>query len=280
MHPALLTISVILSVFAFFFLVYLFLIMTGSGKEARKYSSVKFAHRGLHGTGVAENSLTAFRLAAEKGYGIELDVRLSKDGVPVVFHDSVLERVTAGVGKVSSYDAEELTKMTLLGGEDTVPLFEDVLRVVDGRVPILVELKEEPGSYGVAEKALEVLSYYEGEYIVESFNPKTLGEVRKINPDILTGILCTNYFKDEKFRKPLFFAVQNFFTNILCRPDFVSYNIEDREDFSFRLFRRLFGVRSFAWTVCSEEQEKDATAHGFDTVIFEGYKTENRMKVE
>jgi len=245
-------------------------------KEIKKFASYKYAHRGLHGDGVAENSLTAFSLAAERGYGIELDVRLTRDGEVVVFHDATLERVTSREGRVIDFDAAELKKMRLLDTEDTVPLFSEVLSLVAGRVPLLVELKEEPGNRGVAMKALEILRDYGGEYIIESFNPLTLGDVRRKNPDIITGILSTNYLKDKKYRKPLYFAVQTFLTNLLCRPDFVSYNVEEYKNLGFRLFRALFGVCSFAWTVKTEKQEDEAFKHGFDTVIFEGYKTESR----
>ena len=245
-------------------------------KEIKKFAEYKYAHRGIHGEGAAENSLTAFRLAAEGGYGIELDVRLTRDGEVVVFHDATVDRVTSHTGKVIDLDAAELKEMRLLGTEDTVPLFSEVLSLVGGRVPLLVELKEEPGNRGIAQKALEILRGYEGMYIVESFNPLTLGDVRRKNPDVITGILSTNYLKEKKYRKPLYFAVQTFLTNILCRPDFVSYNVAEHKNLGFRLFRGLFGVCSFAWTVTSEQQERDAFKHGFDTVIFEGYKTENR----
>lgn len=245
-------------------------------KDIRRFATYKYAHRGLHGGGVAENSLTAFRLAAEAGFGIELDVRLTKDSEAVVFHDATLDRVTGFSGRVIDFESAELKTMKLSETEDTIPLFSEVLSLVAGRVPILVELKEEPGDRGVAKRALEILSEYEGEYIIESFNPLTLGDIRKENPEILTGILSTNYLKEKKYRKPLYFAVQTFLTNILCRPDFVSFNAAESRLLSFRLFRRLFGVCSFAWTVTSKEEERDAFSHGFDTVIFEGYDTESR----
>lgn len=272
------TLGILGGLFLLLALFYIIAVMPRLSKkeEIRKFAEYKYAHRGLHGDGVAENSLSAFRLAAEAGYGIELDVRLTRDGEAVVFHDATLDRVTSFSGKVIDYDASNLKEMKLSGTEDTVPLFSEVLSLVAGRVPILVELKEEPGNRGVAKKALEILSGYEGEYIIESFNPLTLGDIRKKNPELLTGILSTNYLKDKKYRKPLYFAVQTFLTNLLCRPDFVSFNAEEHRLLSFRLFRRLFGVCSFAWTVTSKEEEDEAFRHGFDTVIFEGYNTEKR----
>ncbi|MBR5139795.1 MAG: glycerophosphodiester phosphodiesterase, partial [Clostridia bacterium] len=136
----------------------------------KKYTAFKYAHRGLHKDGVAENSMTAFRLAVEGGFAIELDIRLSKDERLVVFHDATLDRVTGVSGKVSDYTYDELAKMKLLGTEDSIPLFSDVLSLVDGRVPLLVELKEEAGSLLVTERALELLESYKGEFIIESFN--------------------------------------------------------------------------------------------------------------
>ena len=267
----------------FLFSVFYFVTVTPRFSKREKLSgfiSYKYAHRGLHGDGVSENSLTAFRLAVEAGYAIELDVRLTKDGEAVVFHDATVDRVTEKTGRVIDFTAEELCAMPLLGTEDCVPLFSDVLRLVAGRVPLLVELKEEPGHRGVAKKALEVLEGYEGDYIIESFNPMTLGDVRRISPDVITGILSTNYLKDKKYRKPVFFAAECFFTNLLCRPDFVSYNAEAHKNFAFRLFRGLFKVPSFAWTITSAEEEKDAYRHGFDAVIFEGYDAKNITKTE
>ena len=101
-----------------------------------------YAHRGLHNAERAENSMSAFRAAVEAGFGIELDVRLSKDGRLVVFHDDTLDRVCGREGRVDDFTAEELATFRLSGTEDGIPLFTDVLAVVDGKIPLLVEIKE------------------------------------------------------------------------------------------------------------------------------------------
>lgn len=272
MHPALLTIIVILSAFVFFFLVYLFLIMTGSGREARKYSSVKFAHRGLHGDGVAENSMSAFRAAVDAGYGIELDVRLSRDGVLVVFHDDDLKRVCGDERLVKDVDASELQKLSLSGTADGVPSFAEVLKLVDGRVPLLVEIKELSGK-GVSSAAAKMLADYKGEFIVESFNPLSLKNFKNQLPGIPVGILSMRFPKEKtfalRFRNFLLGAL---LTNVICRPNFIAYQNEDGGRFAVKLLGGVFGAPRFAWTVRSEEEEKAAKKRGFDSVIFECYK--------
>lgn len=262
------------------FFAYLLLIMPclWRKKRIKKFAVRKYAHRGLHGNGAAENSMTAFLRAVEGEYGIELDIRLSRDGELVVFHDSTLDRVTGVSGKVSEYDVEELKKMKLSDTEDTIPLFSDVLSLVDGKVPLLVELKEEAGSYAVTEKALELLSSYKGEFIIESFNPLSLRLVKKKNPDILRGFLAMNYMKERKHRKPLYLLLQLFLFNCVCRPDFISYDHKGYGDFGFEFLRFIYRPVSFCWTVTSMEDELAAYAHKFDSVIFEGYDTENKRE--
>lgn len=255
------------------FLFYLYLIMPSLKRKKRilKFAEHKYAHRGLHSEDAAENSLTAFRRAVEAGYGIELDLRLSRDGELVVFHDDTLDRVTGVSGRVDSFDYSALKEMRLCGTDDTVPLFAEVLSLVDGRVPLLIELKEDAGKYCVTEKALETLEGYTGEYIIESFNPLALGRVKKKKPEILRGILSMNYMAEEKYRKPLYFLLQILLLNAVCRPDFVAYDHKRYRSAALRLCRAIFGVTTFAWTVRSLKEEKDAYNHKFNSVIFENY---------
>ena len=271
MHPPLLTIIVIFGVFAILFGLYLFLVMTGSGKDARKYSRVKFAHRGLHGSGAAENSVTAFKRAVDAGFGIELDVRLSSDGELVVFHDDDLLRVCGDERLVSDVPSEELSRLSLSGTADGVPTLREVLSVVDGKVPLLVEIKELSGS-AVSTKAAEMLKDYKGEYIVESFNPLSLRNFKKRLPGVPVGILSMRFERDEKFKiRFRNFLLGAMLTNFLCRPNFIAYHNEDGGRFPVKLLGGLFGAVRFAWTVRSEEEEAAAHSRGFDSVIFENY---------
>ena len=277
MHPILLTLIVILSVFAFVFLVYLFLIMTGSSKGVKGFSSVKFAHRGLHGGGIAENSMSAFRAAVDAGFGIELDVRLSRDGELVVFPDDDLKRVCGDERLVSDVDAIELSHLSLSGTADGVPTFREVLSLVDGKVPLLVEIKELSGN-AVSLAAAEMLRGYKGAFLVESFNPLSLRAFKKQLPGVPAGILSMRFPKEKtfalRFRNFLLGAL---LTNVICRPNFIAYENEDGRALPVKLLGGVFGAVRFAWTVKSEEEEKAAYARGFDSVIFEQYIPKDKI---
>ncbi len=253
-------------------LAFLVLIKPGKRRAATdKFKSLAYAHRGLHGEGRAENSLSAFRAAVDAGFAIELDVRLSSDGVLMVFHDDTLDRMTDASGRVDSMTAAELSTLKLLGTEDTVPTFEEVLSLVDGRVPLLVEIKEDAGKYCVTEKTVEALMSYKGEFLIESFNPLALARVKKMMPEAVRGILSESFLKEKKYRTPIYFLLQNLLLNFLCKPDFVAFNHEHSKNCALRLVRRLFRVPTLAWTVRGEREEKRAENVGFDGIIFENY---------
>lgn len=254
------------------FLAFLFLIKPGKRRaQTDKFKNLDYAHRGLHGGGRAENSLSAFKAAADAGFAIELDVRLSSDGVLMVFHDDTLDRMTEVTGRVDSVTAKELSALTLGGTEDTIPTFAEVLELVGGRVPILVEIKEDAGKYCVTEKTVEALKAYKGEFLIESFNPLALARVKKLMPDAVRGILSESFLKEKKYRSPTYFLLQNLLLNFLCKPDFVAFNHEHSKNCALRLVRRIFRVPTLAWTVRREREERLAKSHGFDGIIFENY---------
>ena len=237
-----------------------------------KYTATKFAHRGLHGSGTAENSLTAFEAAMHAGFGIELDVRLSKDGELVVFHDANLERVCGVDGIVSDYTADELSKMSLNGTNDGIPTLKSVLDLIDGAVPLLIEIKMEGEEHGVPETLAEVICDYTGDYIVESFNPLALRTFRKIMPEVPRGILSSLFTSLEKYRgKLLYFILENLLLNFLAKPDFIAYEKNGHTSKNLIRIRRRWSTPLFAWTVTSAEEELKCVSDGFDTVIFEGY---------
>ncbi len=253
------------------FLLYLFLVAPKNRKEMKEFKSEYYAHRGLHNEERAENSMSAFRAAVDNGFGIELDVRLSKDGRLVVFHDDTLDRVCGREGKVIDFTAEELATFKLSGTDDGIPLFTDVLALVDGRVPLLVEIKEDPGNSAVSKETCRILKEYKGRYIVESFNPLSLRTVEEEDPKIVRGILSHRYYEYEQYRKPLYFLLQSLLLNFLCRPAFIAYDHKHSKSFALRFVRGLFDVPTIAWTVRSADEEKQAIKNGFDGIIFEGY---------
>lgn len=249
---------------------YIILVAPGRKMDIEKYKNMKFAHRGLHNDKRAENSMSAFAAACDAGFGIELDVRLSSDGELVVYHDDDLKRVARREGLVRDFTADELGTMKLLDTEDTIPRFSDVLSLVDGRVPLLVEIKEDAGDSAVSEATAKILADYKGDYLIESFNPISLSTVAKKLPGATRGILSHRYFAYDKYKKPLYFLLQALLLNRVCRPAFVAYDHNHYDSFSLKLARHL-GAVTFAWTVRSEDEEITAREHGFDGVIFENY---------
>lgn len=268
----LIALAVTISFLLLCFIIFLLLIKPSGRKEAvHKYRSVKFAHRGLHDSNKAENSISAFRSAVEHGFGIELDVRLSSDGELVVFHDDSLSRVTKEEGRVDSKTAKELSQIKLSGTDDGIPTFKEVLDLVCGKVPLLVEIKEDAGKYDVTKKTLEILKEYSGEYLIESFNPLALSLVKREVPWVARGFLSQNFLSEKKYKKPLYFLLQNMLLNIVCRPDFIAFNHVHHKNCVLNLTRALFKTTTFAWTVRSREEEDAAYENGFNSVIFENY---------
>ena len=273
MHPLLIALIVVISVMLLWALIGLYMICPAKRRDQmQKYKRVKYAHRGFHGDGRAENSMSAFAAAKELGFGIELDVRLSKDGELVVFHDADLTRVAGIDGKVIDFTAEELSKMSLSGTADGIPTLREVLELIDGAVPLLIEVKMAGDESGIAEKLVEVIEGYKGDFIVESFNPFALKTVKRARPDIMLGMLSMEYTKDERYRgKLLYKLLQNLQLNFLVRPDFIAYDKNGYSVPNLRFIRKTFGTPLLAWTIKSQKEEDEAISHGFDSVIFEGY---------
>jgi glycerophosphoryl diester phosphodiesterase len=261
---------------------WLFLIAPGKSSGMEKYKYVKYAHRGLHGVDkdgafAAENSLTAFERAASLGFGIELDVRVTKDKEVVVFHDNTLDRVTNGTGKVCDHTLDELQKLSLMGTADTVPTFREVLDLVDGRVPLLVELKEDGMDHSIGDLAAKMLSEYKGDYIVESFSPLAFGTVRAVLPDAKCGFLVDKHTAHKEGRTFKHRLVQSFMLNVIARPAFIAINVKRPKLFPLPLIRALFRTPVIAWTVKSAEEELAAYKNGIDGIIFEGYIPQERL---
>ncbi len=254
-----------------------FLSAPGRVGKAQKASFLgwNFAHRGLHRAdkSVPENSLEAFRLAGEAGYGAELDVQLSKDGQVVVFHDDTLDRVCSVHGRVDAFPYEELRQMSLCGTEQHIPLFSQVLQVFGGRGPLVVELKTGPRNRELCEKTLALLEGYRGDVCIESFDPRIVAWFRRHAPQLLRGQLAApmeEYTKDGR-GKAQAFILSRCLLNFLARPQFIAYKIGPRP-LIVRLSERL-GALKFGWT--SHGQENEA---GRDGVIFEFYRPRLRFK--
>ena len=249
-------------------LLYLLVFVRPRAKTPPKALLVEYAHRGLHGEGIPENSLPAFEKACQRGYGIELDVQLSKDGVVMVFHDDSLKRMTGKDAKVKELTVYELQRLSLNRTEEIIPTFEEVLSLVDGRVPLLVELKGEDLNAALCAPVADLLKAYRGEYCIESFNPLLLKAMRKHLPDACYGQLYTNVCKDRKKYSLLNMLLSSMAFNFLSRPDFIAYNYLYRRSLPVRLATRLYDATPFVWTVRDREELERARRNG-ELSIFE-----------
>lgn len=274
MHPAWIAALCVLAVLIINFCIFVYMIRPSRKRRdrMRAYHGAYIAHRGLHNGERAENSLSAFAAAVDAGYGIELDVRVSKDGEVVILHDDTLERMTGMPGPVSNYTARELSEMRLLGTNDGIPTLREVLALVDGRVPLVVELKEEVGKTVVTDKTTALLREYKGPYVLESFNPLAVDYCHRIMPDVPVGFLSSSYMKQSGKRSFRYFAARYLLTNTFAQPDFIAYAYWDRKNAAFRIFRRLFPrTLLVAWTISSPQEERIARKFGYNCFIFENY---------
>ncbi len=250
---------------------YLFAVGGSHRNDAmREFFRFDYAHRGLHGNGVPENSMAAFRAAAEKGYGAELDVHLTTDGNLAVVHDDTLLR-TAGIDRrVCEMTADELRAVTLETTKETVPMLDDVLPLfVD--TPLIIELKAERGNHAaLCEAVCNLLDTHEGAYVIESFDPRCLLWLKKHRPAVLRGQLSQNFFQSGGVSFPLKFLLTSLLFNALTRPDFVAYNMAHRRDLPFTIYRRLHRGAVAYWTVRGDDITLAKQSGAM--VIFEEYK--------
>ena len=247
-----------------------FLIAPGHATRAQKAPFVyrNYAHRGLHtedGT-VPENSLPAFRAAAEAGYAVEMDVHLTADDQLVVFHDDTLERMCGVPGVIDDFTLAELRALRLGDTDCVIPTFAEALEALGGRVPLLLEVKRGHNNRRLCALTLAALRTYGGPYCVESFDPTIVAWFRRNAPDILRGQLSQppkDYGK--ALNKPAAAIVGNVLTNVIARPQFIAYKIGPKP-LSVRLCEAMGAVRA-GWTSRAWTHE-----HDYDIVIFEHYR--------
>ena len=251
-----------------------FLIAPGASRPGRRapFLDQNFAHRGLYDPqkDIPENSLAAFRAAAEKGYGVELDVRLTRDGYVVVSHDDNLKRMTGEDKTVSGSTLVELWQLRLQGTAEYIPLFTEALDVLTkAGVPVIVELKTGPRRKELCEKTLTILDTRPGAFCVEIFDPYIVRWFRRHAPDMLRGQLTSqagdlnNGFKG--------FLVSRCLTNFLARPQFIAHHVGPKA-LTVRLAEAM-GAMRVRWTAHDRSWEK-----GSDAVIFEGFEPPVRIR--
>lgn len=251
--------------------------------DREPFIHVLYAHRGLHDnkTDAPENSMKAFEKAVEAGYGIELDIQLSRDHVPVIFHDFTLERVCGAEGKVCEYTYEELQQFRLCGSDEKIPRLVDVLRLVNGKVPLIIEFKVEWQDSELCYAAELLLQNYEGVYCIESFNPLVLFWYRRNNRKVMRGQLSDAFGRNggDEYHSPLYCALENLLFNFLTKPDFIAYNHKFYKNRARCICRYVYGGLAAAWTIKSQE-ELDARREDFDLFIFDSFIPKEREDIK
>lgn len=231
--------------------------------------SKPIAHRGLWNENIIENSLSAYKNAMDFQYPIEIDIYSSSDGELFCFHDISLKRMTGVDANIFELSKSEIEKLFLLSNENApsnekIPTFDEVLKLVDGKVPLLIELKDQPNANYV-DKVISRLKNYKGEFAIQSFNPLYINKVKKNAPNFIRGILSTKtYSKHLPFFKRQ--IVKNMLLNFLIKPDFISYSFEDLP----LKKSKIKNIPVICWTILNQHDYDKIKPHS-KNIIFEHF---------
>ena len=251
-----------------------YLILTAPRSRNRRAGMEKlrvdYAHRGLWGGDIPENSIPAFSAAASAGYGVELDVQLSADRQVVVFHDYTLSRMCGEDTRVDSLGGAALTWRRLGKTDYTIPLLDDALTTVKGRVPVLIELKGKNSSTELCEALSRILGHYDGKVCVQSFNPYLLGWFKKNMPRVARGLLYTDFKKNTSGSRKNDFILGAMLTNFIARPDFIAVYEDCLDSPPVKLMTWLHKTDVFVWTVRDPYKYAKYKSMGHNC-IFEGF---------
>ena len=221
--------------------------------------TMPIAHRGYHNKEVAENSLDSAARAIERGYAIELDVQMSADDKLYVFHDDNVGRMTGKNADIRLIDGLMIESLKLFDGQK-IPSFSEFLEFVGGKVPLLVEIKQQKRK-GIERRVLDALKGYGGEYVIQSFDPFIMLEIKKLAPDIIRGQLGTAKSEGGALKKHV---VANLSFNFLTKPDFINYDIS-----CFPIKPSVSnGLPVLGWTVRNESDLEIAKKY-CDNFVFE-----------
>ncbi len=242
------------------------------------FLTIPLAHRALHDktAGLPENTLGAARAAVERGYGIEVDVQGAADGTPMVFHDFELQRLTEDEGAVKDRSVSELAALKVLGSDEKIPRLAQLLDLVAGQVPLLIEVKDQSRVMGPVDGRVEagiaaLLARYSGPVAVMSFNPHSVQTFGEHAPKVTRGLVTGSY--DEDGWKPLGPARLNHLREVrdfdTVGAAFISHDRKDLDDPAVAMLKDR-GVPVLCWTVRSVEQEA-AARRVADNITFEGY---------
>jgi glycerophosphoryl diester phosphodiesterase len=241
-------------------------------RDALAWLKRPIAHRGLHdeGQGIVENSASAVAAAMAKGYAIEVDLQCAADGLPVVFHDEQLDRLTREKGPVAARDAASLSAIPLRHGEDRILSLKGLLSQVDARVPLVLEVKSTWGGDPRYEASIaEILKSYRGHAAVMSFDPDCVAAFKRLAPTLPRGLISERFEDWSNLSALRRFAMRHLLTAAIARPNFIAYDIKALPALAPAMARSLCGLPLVTWTVRSEADKAKAKQYA-DAMIFEG----------
>ncbi len=208
--------------------------------------NVAIAHRGLFDENSPENSIPAFENAINNGYAIETDVHMTTDGVLICYHDNNVKRLCSVDKDIRTMSYDEISNLRILG-KFKIPTFLEVLELVDGKVPLCIELKQQKNK-GLEEKIVEILRNYKGEFVVQSFDPTMIRRVQKLEKSFIRGVLTTNELLPN-YPKIVSFLMRRFFFKTFVKFDFLNIRIEDLEYHK----NRAKNYNVICWTAKSDD---------------------------
>jgi glycerophosphoryl diester phosphodiesterase len=244
-------------------------------RDALDWLKQPIAHRGLHDEkkGIVENSASAIEAAIAKGYAVEVDVQCAAHGVPVVFHDRTLDRLTGESGAVATRDAAALCQIPLRNSRDCILSLDRLLGLVDGRVPLLIEVKSTwSGDHAYEQNIARALAAYKGHVAVMSFDPQSVAAFRRVAPSLPRGLIAER-FDDKHYWPDLSagprFAMRHLLTAAIAQPHFIAYDIRALPALAPGIARDVFRLPLLTWTVRGEADKANAQLFA-DAMIFEG----------
>ena len=238
-------------------------------KDLSWLKTALIAHRGLYkkNGSIQENSIKAFQLAMDEGFAIECDLNITKDGEVIVYHDHHLKRLTGLDKKVSDVTYKDIKDLRLLLSEEKIPRLIDLLSLVHGQVPLLIELKPLGDIKKLCEAFMHVMKDYQGKWAVFSFHPQAVLWFKKHYPDVIRGQISAYFNDDSHMKKPMKFLMKRMFFNHFTKPDFISYYIHNLPNKHVDKQKKK-GITVISYAAQSE-QEFEFVKSLYDNVVFE-----------